>query len=131
MTENNDDAGMFCYSMDGEMYTSGYFATRADALAEAMDGAKPGQTIHIGVAVPVSPLQFDIDGDGVLERIGEHAYDLVGEAAEDWPDATREEAADLGERLTAVLHAWMDETGNGPEFFMVESVEKHLVPEPE
>ena len=69
-----------------------------------------------------------VDAELVIEKIAEDAYELAGEAAEDYlsepqfrdpqaqKDKWRAQVADLQKRLTATFNAWAQETGNTPKF---------------
>lgn len=69
-----------------------------------------------------------VDVEMVLEKIAEDAYELAGEAAEDYlseprfrdtqeqKDKWRKQVMDLQDRLTGTFNAWAMETGNTPKF---------------
>jgi hypothetical protein len=77
----------------------GHLATREDAIVEgrAHYGGDVGFWVIRGHSN--SPSEFTPDADWLLEEIGQRANDTVGDAAEDWPDATPEQKKDLQKLL--------------------------------
>lgn len=66
-----------------------------------------------------------ISADRILEDISEDAYSEVGEPAENYLVGVKiEQVKLLEERLNQVLHEWLKETNNQPNFFKVINVEK-------
>jgi hypothetical protein len=118
----------YCYSTDEEHY-HGKFATREEALAEAMEYASPGATVWTGVAKPLRIGQLMPDANHLLEHCGEQAYERAGEAAEGWPACSKAQEADLEDTLRRVLDDWANKHGLQPAFYEVEEIQQHVVPE--
>lgn len=120
----------YVWSTDEERFFSHEYDSREDALAEGRS-EEPGAVIYTGIVrrVTVGELArgtFSLDGQGVIEAMGEAAYDIVGEAADSWGDGIPNEAADdLTERLIDEVLEWAETHGIVPKFFAVEKIEEH------
>lgn len=107
-----------CWSFNNEDYNY-------DSLAELMDShgyeMSPGHTVWRGIAErpPISSL---IDVEGVIENIGERAYEICGEYAEDYPDVSAEHQA----KLKALLEAWLAECP-APTFYTVKDAQAYIL----
>jgi len=79
-----------CWSANEEDFN----ATSLDQLLSENDHLKAGDTVWVGEAVRPDPAQL-VNEDGIIENIGEAAYDIAGEHAEDYPEVTNEQAKEL------------------------------------
>lgn len=115
-------------SSDEEWSENNEFATRELAIEDARAELGGGHFFvgrRLGGERIVAELaRSAVDGSIVVERLGEAAYDMVGEHTEGWPDVTPEEEHKLGERLREVVLAWLTEVGGWPSFFSVDAVER-------
>lgn len=84
-----------CWSLDEEDFNH---QSLGDLIGTHED-LKPGDTVWVGEAVHPDAAQM-VNVDSILENIGEAAYDIGGEHAEDYPDVTNEQSKEL-ERLVA------------------------------
>lgn len=117
--ENHMDAKKECWSADEENF-------RYDSLAELLDNHEnllAGNTVYVGEAHVPAYKQF-CDADDVIQMMGERAYDIAGEYAEDFPDVTEEATAELN----ALLLAWM-ETHCPVNFWTVKNVKPYVITE--
>jgi hypothetical protein len=113
---------MFSYSSNEETY-HGEFMSRAGAEAEARaegltrfwTGENREPQIHLGC----------LTADSVIEDILNNEDDFLFEAAEDWPDATAEQKAELTRQLQDVFRAWLKRNNLEPTFWIVENVQAH------
>jgi len=87
-------------------------------IAEQELGLRDGERYYVGVREEIRPERY-LTADRVLEQVSESIYDEVGEIAEDWPDATDEQIADLDQRLKRVFRRWLTQTNGWPRFFAV------------
>jgi hypothetical protein len=106
-----------CWSANNEEFN----CESLDELLDSDDQLKAGDNVYVGEAVMPSHRQL-CSADDVIEAIGERAYDIVGEAADDFPDATPEARAELD----ALLGAWMQKhcTIN---FYQVKNVRPYVL----
>jgi hypothetical protein len=126
---SDENVEHWAVSRDGEHY-DGEYATpeEAAACAEEHFDVEPGDTVYVGRAVPL-PWEQWVDGEIVIDRLQEYAYDAVGEYAEDWlatvsPEASRA----LNARLRATVGEWLREFGHLPGFYSIEDDRPMTVP---
>lgn len=113
---------MYSLSRDEEHY-HGEFETREGAIEEAKsEGLKRFWT---GENVRPDPTDF-IDGSDVIERIV-CQDEFTGDWADGWPEATKEQEAELTGMLRAAFNLWMEKHGLGPKFWNVENVQEHTI----
>jgi len=112
--------------------------TREAALAGAVeallqyeydDVREPGSTYWIGQQVSC-PVNTELWGEWIVERLGEDASEEVGDSAADWPKASKAQVADLTERVRAAVNAWIEAHDLQPTFYAIRSVTEHEFPEP-
>lgn len=116
------------WSTNQEHWVSGPYTSRADAIADAEDALDAGDEFYTGRAVQITGKDFSIDAGHVLEQVGEDASEMVGDVAERWPThytSTNPKVKELGDRLTQVLEAWIDEH-DPPYFFKIVDDEEHV-----
>jgi hypothetical protein len=106
-----------CWSRDEEDFS----ARSLDDLLGNHDDLKPGDTVWVGDAVHPDPKQL-VNEDGIIENIGEAAYDIAGEHAEDYPNVTTEQAKEL-ESLVA---DWI-KRACPPTFWTVENIKPYVL----
>lgn len=92
-------------------------------LLDSHDDLRPGDVVYRAEAhMPkVSHLVY---ADDVIEQIGDRAYDIGGEYAEDYPECTKEQAAEL----QTLLEQWLSECPP-PRFFSVKNVQPYTLTE--
>jgi hypothetical protein len=110
--------------------------TREEALAGAVeallqydDVREPGSTYWIGQKVPC-PVNTELWGEWIVERLGEDASEEVGDPADDWPKASKAQVVDLTGRVRAAVNAWIEAHDLQPTFYAIRSVTEHEFPEP-
>jgi vacuolar-type H+-ATPase subunit E/Vma4 len=117
---------MYSWSIDEEHY-HGEFATREEALEEALDGIEP-RTVWTGRNVPADTASSYL-GDvarSILDSAIDNAVDEVGEAAESWlSHITREQEADLNRLIAEAFDAWATAHGLQPTFWSVTDLQEH------
>lgn len=108
----------YSYSTNEENY-EGEFDTPEEA-AQACFAENPDHHVcWVGEAVRPQPENF-IDGDLLIEHIMEQD-EFSGDWAEAWPEATKEQKADLDERLKNMFLEWMDAHDLRPSFWNIEN----------
>jgi hypothetical protein len=82
---------------------SGKCFSREAAIIEAANELEleDGEVFFLWSGVEPSPARFVPDADDVIEQMGERAYEEIGEAAEDFPEATDEAKNELRDLLGA------------------------------
>lgn len=108
-----------CWSVNEEDFQ---YEHLGDLLAEN-DELQVGNTVYVGEAVKPELSHF-CDADDVITMMGERAYDIGGEWAEDFPDCTKE----AEKELDALLLAWMEKhcTVN---FWTVKNIKPYVLTE--
>lgn len=111
-----------CYSINEEDYCYGEMHEALTAL-EDNDGLVVGAVFHEGDSHKGRPSHY-FDIDRALEDMGERAYDMCGEWAEDFPDVSAAKVKEL-EKLIA---DWLD-ANVAVNFYTVENVRPITVTE--
>lgn len=106
-----------CWSADGENFS---FRSLGELL-ERYDDLRPGSQVQRGATVHPDPTGF-VDADHVIEGMGERAYDVGGEFAEDYPDVTKA----ARKQLEAYLDYWAL-TYCQPTFYGVSDVRPYTI----
>jgi len=121
--ENEGTSAEYYWTTNEEHYGQGPFDSRENAVADAKaEGVGRFWTARKHTPTGVD---FPIDAQTVLEQIGEQAYEMAGEAAEDWPGYhDDEDEKKLEHDLNAVLRRWIDEH-DPPSFWLARDVEEH------
>lgn len=110
---------------DGEDWDNDRFDTIEECLQDAwQNDVEPGTMIVIGIREDYEPI---INVDDVLERVGEDAYEEVGEVAEDWPAFVSRKgyygAEELEKELNRVFQEWLVKTNQVPDFYKIYPLE--------
>lgn len=131
------EATDYCYSTNQEYYTGG-FASREDALAEAIaEKDEDGEALVVWTAIS-TPAEVGacFGADDVLEHLGDRASDdAIGtEFGDDWPPSVKGEALDelkaIVARFNAAIDAWVARRCP-PTWFGVRDVQRHDVEAPD
>lgn len=104
------------WSADDEYYNY-------DSLAELIEGnpdIDAGAEVCFGEKKEVAPSEL-FDGSDIVEMLAERAYDIAGEAAEDFPDVSKEEIKEL----EFLVHEWMRKYCIN--FYKVVNTKKHTI----
>lgn len=112
------DAPDECWSGDGEDFN---YQTLGDLLDTHGDTLEPGSVVYVGEAHHPSARVL-CDADSVIEGIGERAYDIGGEYAEDFPGVSQE----ARDELQALLEAWLDKHAS-VTFYEVKNVREYVI----
>jgi len=86
--------GKWVYGDNDEVFNSCDHETELSAVTDALDNYADAETIYVG-QVKALDVRRMIRADYLLEIIGERAYDDVGEAAEHWPELSKDQQAEL------------------------------------
>jgi predicted RNase H-like HicB family nuclease len=124
-------ADRYSYSLNGELYR-GSFASREEALAEAMEAAQRSsdgpQTVYVGRRVPADPKSGG-HARGVLANMAARAREEFGDAASDYlTGLTKHQIENLDEALELVVLGWLQRNERTPAFFKVEAIGEYSVP---
>lgn len=106
-----------CWSANGEDFLF-------QSLSELLDshpGYQPGDVVYVGDASYPDTHQL-IDAEDVIEQMTDRAWDIAGEYAMDYPDATKEAKAELDQ----FLQAWITKHCP-PEFFVVKNSKEYTL----
>ena len=106
-----------CWSRDEENFS---YQSLEDLL-DTHDELKPGDTVWVADAVRPDMNRL-IDADDVTQTMGERAYDIAGEHAEDYPDVSKE----AEDELNALLAGWISKNC-APTFWGVENVRAYVL----
>jgi hypothetical protein len=118
------EIGQWVWSFDDEVFTSSAYDTKEEVIEAALEECDYSDHFWIGQVAPVN-INTMVDVDGVLERIGECAYEEVGTVAEDYLTyVDKEHYAVLEERLNKVMAEWMAEFRYEPTFYKVTNIER-------
>lgn len=107
---------------DKEIWEHDKFDTIDECLRDAWQNyeIEPGTKIAIGICEDYVP---HIDVDFLLDRVGEDAYEEVGEVAEDWPYFESRKgyhrADELQEAIDKVFQEWLVKTNQVPNFYHI------------
>jgi hypothetical protein len=120
--------GRWVITQNEENFNGPDFATREEAIAAAPAefNLVPGDRFFVGRCYAAS--WSAPDGDDAVEHLANQAMDEYGECAEEWPDATKEQRAELGELIGDVVEAWMKRHGLEPTFYGISDSEQIRVP---
>ena len=134
--------GEWHLSRDGEAYGADAYASRDEAVADAIamwdsvvsgrakatelfceEDARLGRSrFHVGRRME---WRHEVDEDSVIYEAQEDACDYAGEYAEGWlDDLSAADREKLRARLQEAFDGWLAETGREPSFFMVEFSEE-------
>lgn len=86
--------GKWVYSDNDEVFSSFDHDTELSAIDDALDYYDDAETIYVG-QVKTLDVRRMIRAEYLIENIGERAYDDVGEAAEHWPELSKDQQAEL------------------------------------
>ena len=121
------------YSTSGEIFHRlGEYKSHQDSFEDALNesGIKSGEPLWLGRLQSCQVEDYFPYADDILEGIGERAYDDVGEAADDWPNATKVPKADLEREIHAILSRWINEY-DPCRLFRVTSITKYILRGPQ
>lgn len=121
------DEGDIVWSCNGEDFTH-------DCKEEAIDSAwhwiagkamhpNVGDKIYFGT-VSTPTVNKLVDADDIIEMLGERAYDIGGEYAEDFPDVSAQER----DELNTLLQNWIDNYCK-PSFYSVLGIQEYIISE--
>lgn len=127
------------FNEDAEIWDNGMHDTIEECIRNAMQEVEetdwaeeeqdPPVTVFIGECDPFVP---HVDGETVLDMIEEQASEFCGEYGDEW-DAydrkKRDELDELDTQLTAVVVDWMKKHGYSPDFYAIEDITEHTLPE--
>lgn len=124
MTEKEN--GLWCYSLNGEDYTSGTFdsveatlaAGQKEAKAQIADGEKV-DVIYVAKAEQQHNYSFFPDGSDIIEHMADQADSIAGDYSNNYPDVSDEAETELTTELHALLEKWCEKYGVSPSFYQV------------
>lgn len=119
-------SGLWCYSLNGEDYTSGTFesveATLAAGQKEAKAQIADGENvdfIYVAKAEQQHNYSFFPDGSDIIEHMADQADSVGGDYANNYPDVSDEAETELTTELHALLEKWCEKHGVSPSFYQV------------
>lgn len=91
-----DNAPKYTYSLDDETYKHGTFATRQDAITNAIETYEPvlGAKIFVGRST-LATMNELVSADDVIQGLMCRADDIAGEYADEFPDLSVEDKNQL------------------------------------
>lgn len=121
------------YSLDEERFEKAVNSNWRDVALEAIaeyhgqdpdsseeEPIDPEFTVYVGRSRQPDPTEIGL-AEWVLDHIVEQD-DYCAEFADDWPDPTKEQLADLDKRLSDALRGWLDDHEMWPDFFLVDNI---------
>ncbi|MBD1582815.1 hypothetical protein [Pseudoalteromonas sp. S16_S37] len=120
MSKRND---AWCYSFDGENFTSGTFTSIESALQDARNKADDSAKVYLAPCETYDNSRFFPDADELINYMGNQADDVGGEYANDYPDVREEAENELTEKLHDLLNKWCDKHDVAPSFYGVGTAE--------
>jgi hypothetical protein len=103
-------------------------AGAVEALLQYDDVREPGSAFWVGRKI-ICPVNTERWGEWVVERLGEDAGEECGDAAENWPCATRAQIEDLTVRVRVAVDAWIAAHDLQPTFYKIDRTTEHAFPE--
>lgn len=108
----------YSYSINEENY-DGQYDTPEEAAQACFHEYPDREACWVGEAVRPQPEHL-ITASDVIEHIL-NFEDQFGWEGADWPEASKQELADLDARLTKVMEEWMDAHDLRPKFWNIEN----------
>ncbi len=107
-------------SIDDEIWRGGPCDSIKECVEEALDeGYGLDDSIALGYVI-----DYEIDhdfSDEIVYRLGEDAFDTVGEASDGWLDCVKKEDLEvLNDRVMEVIKQWLKEIKEEPAFYSIE-----------
>ena len=114
----------YSYSTNQESYF-GDFATREQALAEAINEAREygHKKVWIGQSVPPTQPEDLWVAEDWLELVS-CQDDYCLDCASDWDESTNAQREELESAVRTVMAEWLDRHKLRPKFFLVDNVEE-------
>ena len=105
--------------------TSGHYDTKQEAIdAGLAEIQKEDQSFDVGQVAPAN-IHYGIDADVVLDQIAEHAYEEVGEVADDYLNHVPKEERDvLTQDLFITISKWFKKYNYNQEFYKITNIER-------
>ncbi len=114
----------YSWSVDRERFHGPHDSVEAAAIEAVIErGLIPGEHVWVGANTTfdaASIVRDCITAERVIEMLQEHAYDNIGDGAEDWPDISQEAHDAMDEALVAAIAPFLDT----PLFWLVENPEQ-------
>jgi hypothetical protein len=117
------------YSEDRDLFHDlGDFDSHEEAWGDLLQHCdlEEGGTVWIGTAVECDISRYLPTWDDLSEEISVQAYDEVGEAADNWPDAPKEACKQVEKEVQDILLRFLKEHSPA-KFFRIESETEYLV----
>ena len=104
---------------DDEIWRGGPCDSIRECVREANEeGYYESDTIALGL-IETYEVNYDFAQD-IVEKLGEDAWDEVGDASEGWLDSIKRAELDkLNERITPIIKEWLKENHEEPWFYKV------------
>lgn len=116
----------YVYSTDEEFFFSDEYDSREAAMEACVHDLEPGARYCTAIVQVKDGGCYAPSAYHLIEHMQEAAYDEVGEVAEGWLcNVTKEQEADLEDRVSQAIKAWLFIHGKQPTFFGVTEVEWH------
>lgn len=120
----------YCHSTNGEFFDSEGFDSRDEAIAACAKDCDlgVGETVFTGVIRPITADDVLPYTGSLLDSMSEQAFELVGDAADGWPDVHADYEKELEAEVREVCKKWIERNAM-PHFFQVVEVERHAITE--
>jgi hypothetical protein len=111
-------------SIEDEIWRGGPCDSIRECVREACDeGLIGSDTFAIGYIEPYE-INYDFAQD-IVERLGEDAWDEVGEVSDGWLDsAKRPELDKLNEKILPIVLEWLKEIHEEPTFYRIDPLKE-------
>lgn len=122
--------GKWAASSHEELWRDGEtFETREEAIAYAEAEFVDDDRFWTGRIKMLAPsdLADAISGSFLLDQIGEHLHDILGEAADDHPDLSELDQQELESVVGAAITAFFASDDRMPELWAIDDVRRHVV----
>ena len=122
---NTESSKQYSWSTDEEQF-HGQFDSEEAAIADALcisgHDFEVGNVIWIGEAVPVLAEEL-VRAESVIDQMLETAYELAGEASEDYLSGV---TAEQKKELESLIAAWADGVEN-PSFWQITNTTEYTI----
>ena len=120
---SGDTDGKWYYLLGGQPAIGG-FSTWQEAVLEGTQDQEDLASIEVGMDRPPLAAEGYIDAEFILNHIcNQEEYDIDwGESG--WPNATKEQEAELTEQIQAVVGAWLDRHSLRPTWVIVDDIHR-------
>lgn len=114
-----------CYSENGEEYRYEDIEEAIYYTIDDVDSLKVGSEFSVWEGECTTRKASSYASD-VLEDMGNQAYDELPDFADDWPNASNEQAKELTEGIAQLIDQWADKYQQQPTFGVVSNCKERF-----